>query len=89
MTSSNTKDKLEPGNSCSPEGNPNATVTNNIQIIQAEASNMISLLKRLEKEEYDIQCQLEVLAREALLCGFQADIHEPPIPKKRTKKIKP
>ena len=47
---------------------------------------MISLLKDLEKEEHDLQCQLEILSKEALLCGFQIDIFEPPIPKKRNKK---
>ena len=59
-----------------------------IHTIQAECSNMISLLKILEKEEHDIQCQLEIFSREALLCGFQNDVVEPPIPKKRTKKLK-
>ncbi len=58
----------------------------NIQAIQAECSTMISLLKDLEKEEHDLQCQLEILAKEALLCGFQNDVIEPPIPKKRNKK---
>jgi len=60
--------------------------TNDIQAIQAECSTMISLLQDLEKEEHDLQCQLEILAKEALLCGFQNDIIEPPIPRKRAKK---
>lgn len=60
--------------------------TNDIQAIQAECSAMISLLQDLEKEEHDLQCQLEILAKEALLCGFQIDVFEPPIPKKRAKK---
>lgn len=59
-----------------------------IHVIQAECSNMVSLLKRLQKEEEDMQCQLEILAKEALLCGFQIDVVEPPIPKKRAKKTK-
>ena len=60
-----------------------------IQAIQAECSSMISLLQQLEQEEHDLQCQVEILAKEALLCGFQNDIIEPPIPKKRkTKKDK-
>lgn len=59
---------------------------NNIQAIQAECATMISLLQDLEKEEHDLQCQLEILAKEALLCGFQNDVIEPPIPKKRAKK---
>lgn len=64
------------------------TAIDDIHVIQAECSNMISLLKSLQKEEHDIQCQLEILAKEALLCGFQNDVVEPPIPKKRTKKLK-
>jgi hypothetical protein len=56
-----------------------------IQTIQEECSTMISLLRDLEKEEHDLQCQLEILAKEALLCGFQNDVIEPPIPKKRNK----
>ena len=63
--------------------------TDDIQAIQAECSTMISLLQDLEKEEHDLQCQLEILAKEALLCGFQNDVIEPPIPKKRTKKTQP
>mmetsp|Transcript_3880 Transcript_3880/g.10162 ORF Transcript_3880/g.10162 Transcript_3880/m.10162 type:complete len:123 (+) Transcript_3880:30-398(+) len=59
---------------------------NNIQAIQAECTAMISLLRDLEKEEHDLHCQLEILAREALLCGFQNDVIEPPIPKKRKTK---
>ena len=58
----------------------------NIQAIQAECTAMISLLRDLEKEEHDLHCQLEILAREALLCGFQNDVIEPPIPKKRKTK---
>ena len=57
-----------------------------IQTIQEECSTMISLLQDLEKDEHDLQCQLEILAKEALLCGFQNDVIEPPIPKKRNKK---
>jgi len=59
--------------------------TNDIHVIQAECSTMISLLQDLEKEEHDLQCQLEILAKEALLCGFQNDVIEPPIPRKRKK----
>ena len=63
-----------------------AAAESDIQAIQAECSTMISLLKDLEKEEHDLQCQLEILGKEALLCGFQNDVIEPPIPKKRNKK---
>jgi hypothetical protein len=56
-----------------------------VRRIQAECSAMVSLLKRLQREERDLNCQLEILAREALLCGFQPDLVEPPIPKRRRK----
>ena len=64
-------------------------MTSTFHFNQAECSTMISLLKDLEKEEHDLQCQIEILAKEALLCGFQNDIFEPPIPKRRTKKQPP
>lgn len=51
--------------------------------IQQECSAMVKLLKNLEKEEHDLQCQLEILAREALLCGFDPEVLEPPAPKRR------
>ena len=44
---------------------------------------MIQLLKNLENEEHDVQCQLEILAREAMLCGFNPHVIEPPAPKRR------
>mmetsp|Transcript_26063 Transcript_26063/g.46184 ORF Transcript_26063/g.46184 Transcript_26063/m.46184 type:complete len:80 (-) Transcript_26063:298-537(-) len=48
----------------------------NIERIQAECSQMIAALKHLEEEEKDLHYQLEILAREALLCGFQPDVVE-------------
>jgi len=91
-----TMDSLATGtdNGCEVSNNDNDNENNNdiendnIQAIQAECSTMISLLKTLEKEEHDLGCQLEILAKEALLCGFQNDVIEPPIPKKRVKKSK-
>jgi hypothetical protein len=58
-----------------------------VEQLQAECSTMIQLLKNLEKEEHDLQCTLEILAREALLCGFAPDIVEPPAPKRRRTNI--
>jgi len=75
-------------NDCQEPPSFGSTSSDDIHIIQAECSNMVSLLKSLQKEEEDIECQLEILAKEALLCGFQNDVIEPPIPKKRTKKSK-
>lgn len=51
--------------------------------IQAECSTMVKLLKNLEKEEHDLQCELRILAREAVLCGFTPNVVEPPAPKRR------
>lgn len=44
-----------------------------VEQIQAECVGMISLLKQLEHEEQELHCQVELLSREALLCGFQPD----------------
>jgi hypothetical protein len=54
-----------------------------LECIQSECSAMVQLLKSLESEEHDLQCQLQVLAREALLCGFSPTAMEPPAPKRR------
>ncbi len=51
--------------------------------LQRECSAMVKLLKNLEKEEHDLQCQLEVLAREAILCGFDPSLVEPALGKRR------
>jgi hypothetical protein len=54
-----------------------------LERIQSECSAMVRILKTLEREDHDLQCQLEILAREALLCGFSAEVVEPPAPKRR------
>lgn len=51
--------------------------------LQQECSAMVKLLKNFSNEEQDLQCQLEILAREALLCGFDPTVVEPPAPKRR------
>lgn len=51
--------------------------------LQRECSAMVKLLKNLEKEEHDLQCQLEVLGRETLLCGFDPNVVEPTAAKRR------
>ena len=56
---------------------------NEVERLQTECSAMVRLLKNLEKEESDLQCELEILAREALLCGFAPKLVEPPAPKRR------
>ena len=54
-----------------------------LQRIQTECTAMVGLLKNLEKEEHDLHCELKILAREAMLCGFAMDLVEPPRPKRR------
>lgn len=51
--------------------------------IKTECSTMVRLLKNLQDEEHNLDCQLKILAREALLCGFAVDLVEPPQPKRR------
>jgi hypothetical protein len=65
-------------NNSDKEGNtdddtPKTTIVTSMEQIQSECLDMISALRELEQEEHDLQCQLEILSREALLCGFQAD----------------
>jgi hypothetical protein len=51
--------------------------------LKREAKAMVRLLKKLEAEEVEIRMQNEILAREALLCGFDPGVLEPPAPKRR------
>lgn len=64
-------------------GNEEESEEAELQRLQRECSAMVKLLKNLEKEEHDLQCQLEVLVREALLCGFDPDVVEPTAAKRR------
>ncbi|GKY93172.1 hypothetical protein MPSEU_000285200 [Mayamaea pseudoterrestris] len=57
--------------------------SNKLDRIKLECSAMMRLLKNLEKEEKLLQTQNEILAREALLCGFEPHLLEPPAPKRR------
>jgi hypothetical protein len=61
----------------------NANEVEELTRLQRECSAMVKLLKNLEQEEHDLQCQLEVLAREALLCGFDPTVVEPASSKRR------
>jgi hypothetical protein len=56
--------------------------------IKTECSAMLKLLKNLEKEEHSLRMQNEILAREALLCGFEPHLLEPPVPKRRKTSLK-
>jgi hypothetical protein len=57
--------------------------TSELEKLQSECSAMVQLLGNLEKEEHQLHCQLEILAREALLCGFSPEVVEPAAPKRR------
>jgi len=54
-----------------------------LERIKKECSVMIKLLKKLEKEENDLRRQNEILAREALVNGFELGLLETPAPKRR------
>jgi hypothetical protein len=51
--------------------------------LKRESRAMVRLLKKLEAEEMELTMQNEILAREALLCGFDPGVLEPPAPKRR------
>lgn len=58
-------------------------VSDEIERIQRECTSMVSLLKELERKELELVQQTKILAREALLCGYQPHLLEPPAPKRR------
>jgi hypothetical protein len=68
-----------------PDATKSSSRTDSVDIdrIKTECSAMLRLLKTLEKEEQGISAQNEILAREALLCGFEPHLLEPPAPKRR------
>ena len=53
--------------------------------LKRECRAMVTLLKRLREEEEDLRDKNVMLAREALLCGFQMESLEAPPPKRRIK----
>ena len=59
-----------------------------LERLKKESSEMINLLKDLENEERDLAHQNEILAREALLCGLDVRVLEPPAPKRRKTAVK-
>jgi hypothetical protein len=64
------------------------TAENEIKRLKKECSDMIKALKILEDEELDLQCQNRILAREALVCGYEPNVIEPPPPKRRRTPVK-
>jgi hypothetical protein len=59
-----------------------------VEILKKECSIMVGLLKQSEIEEKEMSAQNKILAREALLCGFDVAILEPPAPKRRKPAVK-
>lgn len=49
---------------------------------------MVKYLKKLEKEENELRLQNEILAREALVNGFELGLLEAPAPKRRKPPVK-
>jgi hypothetical protein len=59
---------------------------NEVERLQKESCAMVRLLKMLEKEENELRIQNEILAREALMNGYDPTILEPAAPKRRRTK---
>lgn len=59
-----------------------------VEILKKECSMMVGLLKQSETEENELSAQNKILAREALLCGFDPAVLEPPAPKRRKPAVK-
>jgi hypothetical protein len=59
------------------------TSSGELERLQKECGAMVQLLKRLEREELNMQRQVEILAQEALKGGYQPHLLEPPAPKRR------
>jgi hypothetical protein len=59
-----------------------------VEILKKECSVMMGLLKQSESEEKELYAQNKILAREALLCGFDPAVLEPPAPKRRKPAVK-
>jgi hypothetical protein len=66
-----------------PDTTQSSSGNRKLERIKTECSAMIRLIKSLEKEELSLEAQNEILAREALLCGFEPHLLEPPAPKRR------
>jgi len=57
--------------------------------LKKESLAMIQFLKQQEQEQNELRIQNEILAREALLRGFDPDGLEPPVLKKGRRKTGP
>lgn len=57
-----------------------------LERLKKECNAMVRYIKKLHREEKDLRQRNEMIAREALLCGFQPDALEPQPPKQRRTK---
>jgi hypothetical protein len=58
-----------------------------LERLKRECRSMVALLKELERDELELVQQTKILAREALLCGYQPHLLEPPAPKRRRNNV--
>ena len=54
-----------------------------VERLERECMAMILYIRQLEREELELLQQAKILAREALLCGYQPHLLETPAPKRR------
>lgn len=59
-----------------------------LERLKNESKEMIQQLKQLEQQEHELTVQNEILAREALLNGFDPKLLEPLAPKRRKQHAK-
>ena len=57
--------------------------TEELQRLQEECSTMVTLLKQLERQERLLRSETAILAREAMLCGYQPELLEAVVKTKR------
>ena len=62
---------------------PNNDDDHDLQRLQDECVTMVKLIKQLEEEERMLQNENTILAREAILCGYNPALLEPVIKTKR------
>ena len=66
--------------------NNNNNSADELDRLKRECQAMLTLIKRLRTQEEDLRDKNRMLAREALLCGFQLEQLEAPPPKRRMTK---
>ena len=77
---------MEPGASQPQQADPPSTENDDsdeIDRLKKECTAMTKFLKELEAQENEFRFQNEILAREALLNGFELGLLEPPATKRR------